>query len=193
MLIYPSAKDRVTVDSHRRRMKLLNSQHRDIYFFFLFYDPSWALLSFCMSSLPSELEWHMSASFVFTTMTRPWLYSSVLPKNIEPSPELKVERTSAKSKVTWGERNIHLGACNNWAQSKPHGDGGPSCQQGSRELVASRTLQGMMPIRIRGKAENKWLLYHSYKVPALVCQVGTFETSGMGWDRTGFSSCGVSS
>lgn len=104
----------------------------------------------------------MSASFVFTTMAdvhEPWLYSSVLPKNIEPALELKVERTSAKSKVTWSESNSHLGACNNWSQGKPRGDGGPSCQQGSRELVGSHTLQGMMPTGIRGKAENKWLLY----------------------------------
>lgn len=125
----------------------------------------------------------MCASFVFTTLTLAFLYCPA--KEHGASLELKVERTSAKSKVSWSESNIHLGACNNWAQSKPHGDGGPSCQQGRSELVASHTLQGTMPIGIREKAENEWLLYPSYKVPVLVCRLETFETSEMGWDGMG--------
>lgn len=147
MLIYSSVKDHVTGDSYRRRVKLLNSQHRNLCFS-LCDNLSWTLLSFCMPSLPSELQWCVCLLFLHhhDWFTWPWLYSSVLLTNIEPSLDLRVERTCAKSKVAWGYR----GACNNWYQSKPHGDGDPSCQKGSRELVTRHTLQGIIPIGIKG-------------------------------------------
>lgn len=63
------SQDCVTVGSHRRRMKLLNSQNREIYFFFpLLSSELSPALSLCMPRLPSELEWHVCASFVFTTL-----------------------------------------------------------------------------------------------------------------------------
>lgn len=64
MLIYPSAKDCVTVDSvycgdwgGGSRWTLGTD--------FNSYDPNWFLLFFCTPSLPLELQWHVSAAFVF--------------------------------------------------------------------------------------------------------------------------------
>lgn len=91
----------------------------------------------------------MSASFVFSTVTdvhnlgfsQAALESGhcALPKITELNIELQVEIASARSRVTWAGSSIHLGACVSWTLGKPHGNGGPSCQQGMGELGASHT------------------------------------------------------
>lgn len=153
----------------------------------LFNDWTWALLSLCIPSFPSELQWHVSASFVFTTVTdvhnldfsQAALQPShcALPKTIEPSTGLQVGISSLQ-----GAKWPGLGATSVWALVWPSWKWGASSKvwEGWEPATHSREWCSQ-ELEEKQKRTGFYTLCHPGPWTSPPAQGSWDKWDGMGW------------